>query len=254
MPTVYESESESEDSDFIKKKKKRKPRKKKLGRAPRSLVILKNPDKQCHESYSKGDSPLRFPHPSRICVLGGVNSGKSLIVKNYLMAHQAKKPKFEIVIVIHGDVSTREYQDIEPTQIRSTIPEIEELDPDVKKLLVFDDTGFSDLSKDDMRKISDLWRHGSTHRNTSIILGHQAFFRVPSIIRTCSNVFIIFKPRDLDSLACIGRRIGLKKETIVSLFNTELSAYRDCLTVNLCPSAPHVYWKNHFTPLEIDEG
>jgi hypothetical protein len=253
MPRVY-SESESEDSDEKKKVKKRKPRGKKLGRAPRELVILKNKDKICHESYSKGDSPLRFPHPFRCCILGGVNSGKSLIVKNVIMAHQAKKPKFLQVIIVHGDPETLEYADIEPTQIRSSIPEISELDRDVKKLLVFDDTGFSDLSKDDMRKISDLWRHGSTHRNTSIILGHQAFFRVPSIIRTCTNVFIVFKPRDLDSLARIGRRIGLRKETIVSLFQTELSAYRDCLTVNLIPSSPHVFWKNYFTPLEIDES
>jgi hypothetical protein len=252
MPKVYSEDSE--DSDGEKIKKKRKPRRKKLGRAPKKLVIIKNPDKKAHESYSKGDSPLRFPHPFRCCILGGVNSGKSLIVKNVIMAHQAKKPKFKQVIIIHGDPSTLEYKDIEPTQIRSSIPEIDELDRDIKKLLVFDDTGFSDLSKDDMRKISDLWRHGSTHRNTSIILGHQAFFRVPSIIRTCTNVFIVFKPRDLDSLACVGRRIGLKKETIVSLFQTELSAYRDCLTVNLCPSAPHVFWKNHFTPLEIDES
>ena len=239
---------------LLRLKKKRKPRKKKLGRAPRELVILKNPDKKCHESYSKRDSPFRYPHPFRCCILGGVNSGKSMIVINILIAHQEKKPKFQQVIIIHGDPETREYRRIEPTQIRTTIPEIEELDPDVKKLLIFDDTGFSDLSKDDMRKISDLWRHGSTHRNTSIILGHQSFFRVPSIIRTCTNVFIVFKPTDLDSMACIGRRIGLKKETIMSLFNTDLSAYRDCLTVNLCPSSPHMYYKNHFEPLEITEG
>jgi ribosomal protein S8E len=253
MPKVYSSESEDSD-DNEKKVKKRKPRKKKLGRAPRELVVLKNADKKKHETYRKGDSALRFCHPYRVALLGGVNSGKSMIVKNILIATQARAPKFHQVIVIHGDVHTKEYSDCDVTQIRSSIPEISELDPDIKKLLIFDDTDFTNINKEDMRRISEIWRFGSTHRNTSILLSHQAFFKVPSIIRTCTNVFIIFAPRDLDSLACIGRRIGLRKETMMSLFKTELSEYRDCLTVNLIPSCPHVFYKNLFTPLEIDES
>jgi hypothetical protein len=253
MPKAYPVESEdSEDEDFIKRKKTRK-RKKKLGRAPRSLVILKNKDKRCHESYTKGDSPLRFPHPFCCGILGGVNSGKSMIVKNILMAHQAKKPKFQQVVVIHGDPETKEYEDVEPDCIRKSIPEIEELDPDVKKLLIFDDTDFSNLSKDDVRRISEIWRFGSTHRNTSIILSNQCFFRVPKIIKDCSNVYIIFKPRDRDELATIGRRVGFKKGVLYDLFKQVLPKFRDSLTVNLIPSSPHVFYKNLFEVIEVNE-
>jgi hypothetical protein len=252
MPKAY-SESESEDSDGEKKKKKRKPRKKKLGRAPRELVILKNKDKGCHESYSKGDSPLRFPHPFRCCILGGVNSGKSMIVKNILMAHQAKKPKFEQLIIVHGDISTLEYEDCDVTQIRATIPAMDEIDPDIKKLIVIDDFEFNNASKEQITRISQLFRFGSTHRNTSVILSHQCFFRLPKTTKDCSNVFILFKCHDRDELSTIGRRVGLQKKTIHDLFKEVLPVFCDSLLINLCPSSPHKFYKNLFTAIEVTE-
>jgi hypothetical protein len=70
MPKAYESESSDSDSDFVKKKRKRKPRKKKLGRAPRKIIPLKNADKKKQEFYKPGQNPIRFPAPFRCCVLG----------------------------------------------------------------------------------------------------------------------------------------------------------------------------------------
>jgi hypothetical protein len=253
MPRVYDKTDSDSDSDVIKKHKPRKPRKKKLGRAPRGLVVLKNADKGGHESYSKGDSPLRFPHPFRTCILGGVGSGKSMIVKDILMAHQAKKPKFQQMIVIHGDVETLEYEDCEPDVIRNTIPAMDELDTSLKKVIVIDDYEFNNASKEQLTRISQLFRFGSSHRNTSIILGHQCYFRIPKTPRDCSNVFIIFKVPDRDEMNTIGRRIGFQKGTIHEVFKTHLSKYRDSLLINLIPSSPHKYYKNLFEKIEIHE-
>ena len=242
------------DSDEQPVVKKRNPRKKKLGKAPREIVPLKNADKKCHESYKKGDNPIRFPHPFCCCILGQVNSGKSLLTKHILMAHAAKKPKFQEVIVVHGDLGTKEYDDIDPTQIRNTVPHYDELDPDVKKLVIIDDYDFTSMDKAEAKKLSELFRFGSSHRNTSVILAHQSWFRVPKICKDTSNVFIIFKPHDLDELGTIGRRVGMKKETMFNLFRDELPQWRDSLTINLIPGCPSKYLRNLFEPLEVNEG
>lgn len=228
---------------------KRKKKTKTRAKLPRKLIIMKNSDKGCHEAYKNGQNPIRFPHPYRACLLGKVNSGKSMIVKNLLMAHQEAKPKFEQVIIVHGDGETKEYDDIDPTCIRNTLPEIKELDPDVKKLLIIDDMDFSGMNKRQKALISDLFRHGSTHRNTSIILSHQSFFSVPKICRDQSNVFILWKPHDLDTLGTIGRRVGLKKAEITNLFRKHLPNWRDSLLINMIPGAPAKFSKNLFEPI-----
>lgn len=227
----------------------KKTRRKRKPQLPRELVVMKNSDKGCHESYKEGQNPIRFPHPFRCCLLGKVNSGKSMIVKNLLMAHQGADPKFQQVIVVHGDPETKEYDDIEPTCIRNTLPEVKELDPDVKKLLIIDDVDFSGMSKREKALISDLFRHGSTHRNTSIILSHQSFFSVPKVCRDQSNTFILWKPHDLDTCGTIGRRVGLKKAEITSLFREYLPNWRDSLLINMIPGAPYKFGKNLYEAL-----
>ena len=92
--------------------------KKKQVKAPTALFALPNPDKLQHESYKEyapDENLARFPGPFRCCVIGRVNSGKSLIAKHILMAHQAHKPQFREVYVVHGMSTTEEYDDIEPT-------------------------------------------------------------------------------------------------------------------------------------------
>jgi hypothetical protein len=253
MPKAYPVESEdSEDEDFIKRKKTRK-RKKKLGRAPRCIVPLKNADKKRHESYKPGQNPIRFPAPFRAVCLGKVNSGKSLLTKHILLAHQGCAPKFEQVIVVHGMTDTNEYDDIEPDQIRSTIPHYDELDPDVKKLILIDDLDFTNFPKEEMKKLSELFRFGSSHRNTSIILSHQSWFRVPKICKDTSNVFVIFRPHDNEELGTIARRVGMDKKVMFDLFKELLPHWRDSLLINLIPGAPYKYGRNLFEPIDIVE-
>jgi hypothetical protein len=200
-------------------------KKSKLPSAPTKLFGLPNADKDgWHESYddnSVSENLARYPHPFRACVLGRVNSGKSLVAKFILMAHQAHKPKFQNVYVVHGSNKSEEYDCIEPTDVFDDIPSYE------------------------------LFRFGSTHHNISIILLHQVFVRVPKIARDCSNIFIIYRPVDLDSLDTVGRRVGLKKEQVRYIFNELMPHYRDSLCVNLIPGAPHKYLKNVYEPLEL---
>ena len=64
-------------------------------KAPTALFALPNPDKLQHESYkdySPDENPARFPGPFRCCVIGRVNSGKSLIAKHILIASSPQAP------------------------------------------------------------------------------------------------------------------------------------------------------------------
>ena len=228
--------------------------KKKLPPAPTKLTALPNPDKLDHESYedySPNENLARFPHPFRCVILGKVNSGKSLLCKHILLSHQAHNPKFKEVYVVHGCESSEEYDDIQATEIMAEIPSYNEFDREIKKLIIVDDYDFSAMKADTLKKISELWRFGSTHCSTSLILLHQSFFNTPKIVKNCTNVFIIFRPNCLDELKTIGRRIGLNKKQILYIFDTYLPHYRDSLCVNLIPGAPHRYLRNLYEPLDI---
>ena len=101
-----------------------------------------------------------------------------------------------------------------------------------------------------------LWTAVSTFLQVVVglslaIVLHQSFFRVPKIVKDTANVFIVFKPHDLDELGTIGRRCGLGKKKITWIFETYLPKWRDSLCINLIPGAPHKFCKNLFEPLEI---
>jgi hypothetical protein len=238
--------------DEPKQKKTRKVEKKALGKAPRQLVEMSNPDKKKHEKYKKGHNPIRFPKPFRCVILGKVNSGKSYLARHILLAHQGCAPKFEEIHIVHGcaDTHTKEYDDIEATSVSNTIPRYDEFEPSIQKLLICDDIDFTSLPVQEMKNLSELVRFGSTHCNMSIMLLHQSWFRIPKIVKDCANVFIIFRPHDNDELATIGRRVGLKKENIFDIFNNHLPEWRDSLCINLIPGAPHKFSKNLFEPIQ----
>ena len=229
--------------------------KKKEIKAPTALFALPNPDKMTHESYKEmdpGENLARFPGPFRCCVIGRVNSGKSLIAKHILMAHQAKRPQFKEVYVCHGMSTTAEYDDIEPTELMTEIPSYSDFEQPPKKLLILDDVDFTRMTGDEKKRISELFRFGSSHMNMSVLLMHQSFFRVPKVAKDCCNVFILFRPVDADELHSMARRVGLKKDQIDYIFNTYLPNFRDSLTINLIPGAPHKFLKNLYEPLDID--
>jgi hypothetical protein len=235
------------------RRRKKHEKSKRLYSAPSSIVAMPNADKKNHETWKKGQNLARFPAPFRCCILGKVNSGKSLILTHILLAHQAKRPQFKEVIVVHGDINTKEYDRIEPTEIRETIPEPHELEGGTKRLVILDDVDFSINSKQKTERLSNLFRWISTHHHVSVILAHQSWFRIPKIAKDCSNVFIIFRPHDNDELATIGRRVGLKKDDIFDLFKTCLPNWRDSLTIDLCPNSPAKFRRNLFEPIQIDD-
>ena len=88
-----------------------------------------------------------------------------------------------------------------------------------------------------------------THINLSVLLMHQSWFRVPKIVKDCANVFIIFRPHDSDELGTIARRVGMRKDDMLDIFEGLLPNWRDSLLINLIPGAPYKLGKNLFEPI-----
>lgn len=212
---------------------------------PNKILHIPNPDKTFHEKWYKGRNMCNLPHPFRCVALGPPGMGKTTIVKNLLLRAD---PPFEEVVVIHCDSGyTREYDDIgDQVELLSEIPAPEEWEGMVKTLVVLDDLEFKGMNKDQKRNLDRLFGYCSTHKNISVILCSQDAFNVPPIVRRCSNLFILWRMRDLDSLAMVARKSGLSPAELKKIFDTIMTEPRDSLWLDYTPGTQYPLRKNGY--------
>ena len=214
-------------------------------RLPNKILALPNPDKVFHEKWYRNRNMLNIPHPFRCVALGPPNVGKTTIVKNLLIR---ANPPFEEVVVIHCDSGyTKEYDDIgDNVEMLSEIPAPEDWEGLLKTLVVLDDLEFKGMSKDQKRNLDRLFGYVSTHKNISVILCSQDPFNVPPIVRRCSNLFILWKSNDLDSMANVARKTGFTSEGLKNIFNTLMPDVKDSLWLDTTEKTPYPVRKNGF--------
>ena len=218
-----------------KRKRRRRKKKRKRRELPHKLIIFKNPDKEFHEKWYKGRSPLNIVHPYRCLCLSNPNRGKTNIAKNLILAQE---PPFQRVIVIHCDPEyTQEYDDI-GVEMMKDIPTPEEFDGIQKTLCILDDLEFKTMRKDQKRALDRLFGFVSTHKNVSCILCSQDCFQVPPIVRRCSNLWILWKLNDMENMARIAKRSGVNKEQFVHLFDKFANDTHDSLWIDRTKNSP----------------
>ena len=232
----------------------KKPNLKKEHQYPDELMFLPNPEKKFHEKWYEGRNMLNLVHPARILLLGGVNSGKSSIIIWNLIP-RANPPFKEIYLYHCGGSTIPEYEDVDTITL-DTIPEPTDdiFDNDVKKLIIIEDKEYKYMPKDELRRLDRLFGYCSTHRNTSIYCTGQYFFNLPVPVRNMTNVFILWKTKDLDTLKTIGRRVGLKKEEIYHLMQKYLTEPRDSLWIDNTFNTPYPLRKNGFEIIDKKEN
>ena len=215
-------------------------------RLPNRILPLPNPDKDFHEKWYSGRNALNIPHPFRCVALGPPNVGKTTIVKNLLLR---AKPPFQEVVVIHCDSGyTKEYDDIgDNLEILSEIPAPEDWEGLVKTLVVLDDLEFKGMNKDQKRNLDRLFGYCSTHKNISVILCSQDPFNVPPIVRRCSNLWVLWRCSDLDAMATVARKTGLKSNNFNSIFNQLMLEPKDSLWLDMTDKSPYPMRKNGYT-------
>lgn len=219
--------------------KKIKGLKKKL---PNKILVLGNADKDgWHESWTPGRNLLNIPHPFRAVFLGPPGSGKTNLIFNCLIFG---KPNFEELIVIHGDPEyTKEYQhcmneDGDNVKILGSIPAPSEFEGDVKTLVVLDDLNFKGMNKLELKNLDRLLGFVSTHKKISVIVCSQDAFQVPSNVRRMSNLFVLWRMRDLDSMSAVARKSGIKGHELRSMFNQLCKHPKDSLWLDFTDFSP----------------
>jgi hypothetical protein len=243
------------DSDYEEKIKKKIKRKKKCKDIGDKIIIIKNVEKDSGwmEKWKKGQSPGLIPHAFRILALGGVGRGKTNILKNLFLKHQATKNKFQKLFIITCDPDSQEWLDCEPDIITDEMIQLKEFDPDYKTLCIVDDYEFTKMNKEQQRQLSTLVRFISSHRNVSILLSFQSFFDCPNIARKCANAFIVYKPNSRQESTNIENRCGLEKGTLTELFNTVCKSPYDSIMVDKTIGTPYPLRKNVYEILKKDD-
>ena len=224
---------------------------KKSPRLPNELLIMANQDKLFHEKWKRGRDMLNIPHPFRCVCLGPPNCGKGLVIKNILLR---AKPAFEEVYIIHCDPEyTKEWDDV-GGEMMSKIPPPESWEGKVKTLVILDDLEFKGMDKDERRNLDRLFGFVSTHKNISIILAAQDTFNVPPIVRRCSNLWVLWKMSDMDSLANTARKTGMKASNFNTIFNELMMNSHDSLWIDSTSGTPYPLRKNGYTIIQKEDG
>ncbi len=220
---------------------------------PNELIIIPNKEKKFHEKWFDGRNMLNFPHPYRMLLCSIQPSlGKTLWVFNVLLRAQ---PKFKEIFLLHcGEDVQTEYDDIDYTTLTS-LPEInsDTFDHQKKSLLIIEDKNFKYMGKDDLHRLDRAYGYTSTHRNLSIICCSQSFFDVPPSVRRMSNIYVLWKTKDIDSMKTIGRRCGLTKEELYRLIRTYLNEIHDTLWIDCTKATPYPLRLNGFDNIDKKE-
>ena len=223
------------------------PKKTKL---PDKILCLPNADKGFHEKWEKGRNLLNIHHPFRAILAARPNCGKTTIVKNLIVRAD---PPYEEIKVIHGDAEyTKEYEDLgDEVEMLSEIPLPDAFQGEVKTLVIIDDLELKTLSKIQQKALDRLFGYVSTHKNISVCLCSQDGFNIPPIVRRCSNLFILWKGNDLDSMARLARKAGLKKDELIDLFKEFCNSYHDSIWIDMTPNSPAPFRLNGYQILDV---
>ena len=209
---------------------------------PNRLIPIPNPDKAFHECWHAKRNMLNFTHPFRAVVCGAPGVGKTNTIKNILLRAD---PPFQQVFVIHCDGEyTQEYDDMDVAMLKD-IPPPDFWSGEVKTLVVLDDCEYKSLNKEQLKNLDRLVGYCSTHKNISVINAVQELFTLPTICRRCCNLWVIWKPNDMDSLTIIGRKLGITSKEFRSLFKL-CTEFRDSIWIDQTPSSPYPIRKNGF--------
>ena len=197
---------------------------------PNHIIPFKNPDKLFQEEAS--DDLMFIPHSSRVIWYGGPSTGKTTAILNAVL-HQ----NFDRIIVVHNDINSREYENIDCTyydEIPNPNDEELALNPSQKNLIIFEDLFYKALPSQQKKWLTDYFTTFSTHRSISCYLTCQDLFhQVPTNIRRCCNVFVIFKNIDMNNLRNICAVLNLDYKDIKFVFEKYLTSNYDNLIIDL---------------------
>lgn len=224
-----------------------------LLRLPECIVQIPNRDKDGkHEVWTANRSLADIPHPFRMVISAIPHCGKTNLIKNIIIHCQEGQKKFKEIIVVHGSKGTKEYDDIRPTKILHELPLASSFHENTSKtLLVIDDFECCEMSRRDKANLSELFRYVSSHHDVSIMFSFQSFFDIPPIVRKCTSVYILYKPRSSAEITTMANRIGIDSNILQNMMKQLLQERWDSICIDLTMNSPAPYRLNLFYPFDV---
>jgi len=217
---------------------------------PKKIIGISNPDKTFHEEWTKSRDLLNIIHPFRLVALGTPSCGKGNFIKNIILR---AKPEFEEIYCIHCDAEyTKEWDDIGAIML-DEIPDPKSWEGKVKTLVIIDDYELQSLGKVEKHNLDRLFGFVSTHKNISVCLALQDAFSVPPIVRRCSNVWVLWKVADLDSMSRIARKVSIPVKVFNQIFRDHMNNVHDSLMIDLTSKSPAPLRKNGYDIIKISK-
>ena len=260
---VAEEKALAEEKRLRKNERQRKKREQKAKRKyrptlPRKIVVIKNSEKDVGNWSENWQSPKDrniacIPHSFRLLALGAVSRGKSNTMKNLFLVHQASSRPFKELYICTCSLASTEWNDLEPTGLMDSLPDVEFFDRKKKTCLIIDDMELNKLSREQERRLSTIFRFVSSHRNLSVMCGYQSFFDTHPLIRKCANVFLLYKPTSRQEESMIANRVGLDKEDLHYIFKKICNGPYDSLMVDRSVGTPYPLRRNVYEPIVMNE-
>ena len=221
-----------------------------MSKLPKKLLNIPNADKKWHEKWYKGRDMLNYPHPFRLVIFGNPNTAKTTKAKNIMIRAD---PPFEKIFVIHIDGEyTQEYEDIDAVMLdKIPAPNSPIFDGECKTLVVLEDLEFKFLNKTELRNLDRLCGYVSTHKNVSVITIAQDGFNLPPCVRRMSNIWVLGKSNDMDSIKQISRKCGLTPKFVENIYRTKLKTQYDSLWIDNTKNSPYPLRLNGFEPIQV---
>ena len=242
----YISSEEDEEDESINKKIKKKIKKYKLPND--RLIVLPNADKGFQEHWDLKRSKCNFPASFRCLIAAMPSSGKTNTIYNMILnqgrdKHKGANKPFETIYLIHCDPNyTSEYNLLgNSIEILESIPTPQEWEGIDKSLVILEDLAYKDMNKVDKESIRRLFAYCSTHKNISVICTLQDFHSIDSIIRRCTNLFILFPSVDCTNITTISKKVGLKKEELEMLFRKYCKSNHDSIWLDMTDNNRSLY-------------
>jgi len=134
-------------------------------------------------------------------------------------------------------MNTKEYEHLD-AEYYDEIPDPNDeeiaLDPQEKNLIIFEDLYYKALPKQQRKWLTDYFTSYSTHRSISVYLTCQdLFLQVPTNIRRCCNVFVMFKSIDMVNLRNVCSIFNLDFKDVKYIFEKRLQSKYDNVIIDL---------------------
>ena len=196
------------------------------------IISVPNRDKTGHHADSK--RPGLYPsHPARIAFSGRSGCGKGVAAKNLLAR---ASPAFDRIVIWHYDTDTLEWDDCEPSDVISELPDepANFWDRSQKNLLVCDEIPWEQLSKADKMKADRCLMYVCSHYSVSCYILHQNFVSVPTPIRRACDWWVLWASVDNVSVRDVSSKTGHDFKALLRLTKSKY----DCVAFDFSGEGP----------------